>query len=73
VDTPEADLRALALPVGVICGDEDVYNGSAQALAGLLPNAQFSEIPGTHMSCVTKRDLGVAIREFLMADDPGDH
>lgn len=65
VDTPEADLRALSLPMGIICGDEDVYNGSAKALAASLPQAQFHEIPGTHMSCVTKPDLGRAIKHYL--------
>ena len=31
----------------------------------LLPNATFREIPGTHMSSVTKAELGKAMSEFL--------
>ena len=65
VDTAEADIRAIRLSMGVICGDEDIYNAGSRALAGALPNARFTEIPGTHMSCVTKRELGEAIRDFL--------
>ena len=30
-----------------------------------LPNAEYKEIPGTHMSSVTKPELGEAIAAFL--------
>ena len=30
-----------------------------------MPNAIFREVPGTHMSSVTKPELGEAIAEFL--------
>ena len=33
----------------------------------MLPNATFQEIPGTHMSSVTKPELGEAIAQFLKA------
>jgi hypothetical protein len=33
----------------------------------LLPNATFVEVPGNHMSAVTKPDLGQAIADFLAA------
>ena len=33
----------------------------------LCPNAQYEEIPGTHMSSVTKPELGEAIATFLAA------
>ena len=33
----------------------------------LLPNATFREIRGTHMSSVTKPELGEAMAEFLSA------
>ena len=32
-----------------------------------LPNAMFREVPGTHMSSVTKPEFGEAIAEFLAA------
>ena len=55
------------MPVAVICGDEDQDNGSAEDLAALLPDAPYVEVPGTHMSSVTKPELGVAIADFLAA------
>nr|WP_233994238.1 alpha/beta fold hydrolase [Erythrobacter litoralis] len=65
---PDMDLAALAnitIPSLVVCGDEDRDNGSAAELAGLLPDATYVEVPGTHMSSVTKPDLGRAIADWL--------
>lgn len=65
---PDLDLARLArvrIPALVVCGDEDRDNGSAEKLADLLPDATYSEVPGTHMSSVTKPDLGRAIAEWL--------
>ena len=60
-------LANITMPVAVICGDEDQDNGSAEDLAALLPDAHYVEVPGTHMSSVTKPELGVAIADFLAA------
>jgi pimeloyl-ACP methyl ester carboxylesterase len=65
VDSSEAELRAIALPTLVLSGAEDQDNGPAEDLARLLPNATFVEVPGNHMSAVTKPDLGQAIAGFL--------
>ena len=65
--SPEQALAAFTMPTLVVCGSEDDENGSAQALAARLPNATFVEIPGTHMSSVTKLELGDAIAAFLAA------
>ncbi len=65
---PDMELDALAnvtMPTLVVCGDEDRDNGSAQELAELLPDAEYREVPGTHMSSVTKPDLGRAIADWL--------
>ena len=67
VDTPEAEIAATDLPALVVAGAEDFDNGSAQELADLLPNGRFVEIPGNHMSAVTRPELGDAIAEFLAA------
>ena len=69
---PDLDLEMLpnvTMPTLVVCGDEDRDNGSAPALAELLPNAEYVEVPGTHMGSVTKPDLGLAIAEWLGAQD----
>ena len=58
-------LSAFTMPTLVVCGSEDDDNGSAEDLAAALPNATFREIPGTHMSSITKPEFGAAISEFL--------
>lgn len=60
-------LEAFTMPTLVVCGSEDDDNGSAEELANILPNAIFEEVPGTHMSSVTKPQLGEAIANFLAA------
>jgi pimeloyl-ACP methyl ester carboxylesterase len=60
-------LEAFTMPTLVVCGDQDDDNGSAEELANILPHAIFEEVPGTHMSSVTKRQLGEAIARFLVA------
>ena len=60
-------LKAFTMPTLVVCGSEDDDNGSAEELAATLPNAMFREVPGTHMSSVTKPELGIAIAEFVSA------
>jgi len=58
---------AFTMPTLVVCGDQDDDNGSAVELAAILPNAQYAEIPGTHMSSVTRKELGEEIAKFLSA------
>jgi pimeloyl-ACP methyl ester carboxylesterase len=60
----QAVKSGFAMPTLVVCGSEDDENGSAEALAQLI-GAEFVEIPGTHMSSVTKAELGEAIARFL--------
>jgi pimeloyl-ACP methyl ester carboxylesterase len=65
VDTPEAGIAAIATPALVLSGEEDHDNGSAEALANLLPNGEYQTVPGGHMSAVIKPELGRAIADFL--------
>jgi pimeloyl-ACP methyl ester carboxylesterase len=60
-------LNAFTMPTLVVCGSEDHDNGSGEELANILPNAVFREIPGTHMSSVTRPELGEEIARFLTA------
>jgi len=60
-------LEAFTMPTLLVCGEQDDDNGSAEELANVLPNALFEEVPGTHMSSVTKPQLGEAIANFLAA------
>lgn len=66
VDTTEAELRAVDMPCLVLSGAEDDDNGSAEALARLLPDARYVEVPGNHMSAVTKAELGRVLADFLV-------
>lgn len=63
---PES-LDSFTMPTLVVCGSEDEDNGSAAELAKSLPDARFVEVPGTHMSSVTKPELGVEIARFLIS------
>jgi pimeloyl-ACP methyl ester carboxylesterase len=62
-------LRAVDLPIAVICGRDDNDNGSAPLLTEKLTDARYYEIPGTHMSSVTQGALGDAMLDFLVCDD----
>jgi pimeloyl-ACP methyl ester carboxylesterase len=64
-DTPPDALSAITMPTLVVCGEDDDDNGSAPALAKALPHGRYAPIPGTHMSSVTRPELGEAIAAFL--------
>ncbi|HEX7855544.1 MAG TPA: alpha/beta hydrolase [Sphingobium sp.] len=64
-DLDPARLADIAMPTQVICGTEDRDNGAPDTLAAALAQGSFAEIPGNHMSCVTKPDFGRAILRFL--------
>jgi pimeloyl-ACP methyl ester carboxylesterase len=66
VDAQDGWLDAFVMPTLVICGSEDHDNGSGEKLAEALPNANFKEVPGTHMSSVTQDAFGQVIAEFLV-------
>lgn len=59
-------LAAADVPVGVVCGTEDRDNGSPSELVAMLADARLYEVPGTHMSCITRPELGQAMRDFLI-------
>lgn len=65
VDSTEEELRGIAMPTLVLAGADDQDNGPAEDLAQLFPDARFVEVPGNHMSAVTKRDFGRAMADFL--------
>lgn len=49
----------------VLCGSEDRDNGDPDALANLLPQGYHVAVPGTHMSSVTKPEMGQEMLRFL--------
>lgn len=65
VDSSEQEVQSIAVPTLVLSGVEDQDNGHSEELAELLPDGRFVEVPGNHMSSVTKPELGRAIADFL--------
>lgn len=65
VDVTLDDIAGWRYPTLVVAGAEDDDNGSAPDLADQMPHARYVEIPGGHMSSVTKAELGQAIADFL--------
>jgi pimeloyl-ACP methyl ester carboxylesterase len=66
-DTGAEELQRITMPTLVVCGADDHDNGSAPALAEVLPDGTYAEVPGTHMSSVTRQEMGEAIVRFLSA------
>ncbi len=71
VDTPRAALAAIPVPTLVLTGADDDDNGSSEALAALLPHAEFVAVPGNHMSAVLRPEIGSEMVRFLTSDRPG--
>jgi pimeloyl-ACP methyl ester carboxylesterase len=67
VDSTGAELAAIRAETLILSGADDDDNGSAADVARAIPNARYVEVPGNHMSAVTRPDLGRAIADFLTA------
>jgi pimeloyl-ACP methyl ester carboxylesterase len=67
-DTSAAEIAAWTLPVAVVCGEQDLDNGSAADLVALLQRGKHFPIPGNHMSAVTKPALGQAFVRALKGE-----
>ncbi|MBN8807349.1 MAG: alpha/beta fold hydrolase [Sphingomonas sp.] len=67
VSTPAEEIARFAWPALCVSGVQDHDNGSTAALADVLPDARYVEVPGNHMSAVLKPELGQAIADFLAA------
>jgi pimeloyl-ACP methyl ester carboxylesterase len=65
VDTELARIQAIRQPTLVLAGEEDEDNGSHRELAETIPGADLAEVPGGHMSAVTKPELGNALANWL--------
>ena len=65
VDSTEEELRAIEAETLIVSGAEDDDSGSASAVAEMLQNARYVEVPGNHMSAVVGPELGRAIADFL--------
>jgi pimeloyl-ACP methyl ester carboxylesterase len=58
-------LDTVAIPVLVICGDNDPLAPNPQALADRLPNARAVVVSGTHLNVVNNPEYHRAVVDFL--------
>ena len=65
VDTTAAELAKIDVPMLIVSGADDADNGSAEALAALLPHASAQRVPGNHLTAVIAPELAEAIAGFL--------
>lgn len=65
IDTTQEEISRIEIPTLAISGAGDDVNASARSLAAVLPNGRFVEVPGNHMSAVTRPELGAAIADFV--------
>ena len=63
--TSKEALSKLKQKVLVICGREDSDNGSAEALAKLIPKAIFKTVPGDHGGAVRTKEFSEEVISFL--------
>lgn len=60
-----AEIAGVPVPTLVLMGAQDDDHGSGRELADLLPDATCAEVPGNHMACIVRPELGAAIAAFL--------
>jgi pimeloyl-ACP methyl ester carboxylesterase len=63
--TSRANIAAIEVPTLVVSGARDQDNGSAEALAALLPQGRAVIVNGDHISAVGDPSLAVAITDWL--------
>ena len=66
--TRSDEIAAIPVPTLVVSGDRDQDNGSAEALAALLPAGRVRIVTGDHLSAVADPGFAAAITGFLDAD-----
>jgi len=65
-DMDPAEAASIETETLVLCGSEDRDNGDPEELAAILLNGHHVEIPGTHMSSVTKAEMNQEMVRFLV-------
>ena len=65
-DLDPAEVASIETETLVLCGSEDADNGDPEELAAILLNGHHVTVPGTHMSSVTKAELGREMVRFLV-------
>jgi pimeloyl-ACP methyl ester carboxylesterase len=63
--TSVAEIKKIKIPVLVISGEEDNDNGSAEALANLLPQATVKRTPGVHNTAWQTQQFAQEVLTFL--------
>ena len=63
--TSMKQLAKVKIPVLVICGDEDDYNGNAQELSAAFKNGQLKKVPGNHNGTYKTKTFSKEILHFF--------
>ncbi len=72
INSTREEISRIEIPTLVVSGADDEINASARSLAAVLPNSRFVEVPGNHMSAVTRPEFGAAIADFVGGDERGN-
>src|SRR5690606_6343107 len=74
VELSEAEVARITQPTLVAVGTKDDIGGSAEELAGMMPNAESFAIEGRdHMLATGDRSFKQKVVEFLKDHPIGDH
>ncbi|MEV8612146.1 alpha/beta hydrolase [Amycolatopsis sp. NPDC051373] len=65
VPTPAADLPHIPTPTLVTAGADDPRRASAEDLAAVLPHAEFTLVPGNHITALGTPEFAAALTSFL--------
>lgn len=63
--TSPLELSRVKIPVLVISGNEDLDNGSAEALAKMLPNAKSKRVTGEHNTAHQSKEFAQEVVSFV--------
>lgn len=67
LQTPESDVRSIAVPMQAVIGEVDPLRAGVEALYGLVPALEVVVLPGKdHMTAVSDPALVQAVRDFVV-------
>ena len=63
--TSKTELANIDIEILVICGDEDIDNGSPQELQQQIPNSKLVIVEGDHNNTYKQENFSKAVLDFL--------
>ena len=59
------ELGAIRIPILIVCGDEDLDNGSPEALQKMIPQSRLTLVKGDHNNTYKQTNFAAAVLAFL--------